>query len=94
MDKDSKDRTVTFVEEELISAAVLDIPAASTDKLKSGSRVAVFPASVSSHLVPGTVRKVINAYMLQVRTFPINFFYPFPRLGLETINSFCKRAHG
>lgn len=66
VDKDSKDRTASLDEAELISTAVLDVPAAGNKKLKSGSRVAVFPATVSLALVPGTVRKVISAYMLQV----------------------------
>ena len=63
---ENSDKISQFSEEELIATSVLDIPAMSTDKLKSGTRVAVFPVQNSPHLVPGTVRKVINAYILQV----------------------------
>ena len=44
----------------------MDIPALSTDKLKTGSRVAVFPVQNCGYLQPGTVRKIINAYLIQV----------------------------
>jgi len=63
---ENSDKISQFSEEDLFATSVLDISAMSTDKLKSGTRVAVFPVQNSPHLVPGTVRKVINAYILQV----------------------------
>ncbi len=64
---DTQDRVVrTLDKDDLIDKAVLDIPSLSTDKLKTGSRVAVYPVQNCGYLLPGTVRKVINAYLIQV----------------------------
>ena len=64
---DTQDKVVkTLDKDDLIDKAVLDIPSLSTDKLKTGSRVAVFPVQNCGYLLPGTVRKVINAYLIQV----------------------------
>ena len=41
---------------ELMRCGVMDLPALSSDRLRSGSRVAVFPFSEAPHLLPGTVR--------------------------------------
>jgi hypothetical protein len=41
---------------DLLKAGVQDLPALSSDRLRSGSRVAVFPYADAAHLIPGTVR--------------------------------------
>jgi hypothetical protein len=41
---------------ELLKTGVLDLAALSSDRLRSGSRVAVFPYADAAHLIPGTVR--------------------------------------
>jgi len=52
---------LTYYEpEELVVKGVLDLPALSSDRLRSGSRVAVFPHPETSYLVPGTVRHELH----------------------------------
>jgi hypothetical protein len=49
--------SVSYYEaEELVGKGVLDLAALSSDRLRSGSRVAVFPHPETAYLLPGTVR--------------------------------------
>ncbi len=49
--------SVSYYEaEELVAKGVLDLAALSSDRLRSGSRVAVFPHPETAYLLPGTVR--------------------------------------
>ncbi len=51
--------SVSYYEaEELVVKGVLDLAALSSDRLRSGSRVAVFPHPETAYLLPGTVRHV------------------------------------
>ncbi len=49
--------SVSYYEaDDLVVKGVLDLPALSSDRLRSGSRVAVFPHPETAYLLPGTVR--------------------------------------
>jgi hypothetical protein len=77
--------TATFYEpEDLVRSGVLDLAALSSDRLRSGSRVAVFPFPEAVHLVPGLVRnrpRYHNRMTVEYKAISLTFLEMKPLLN-------------